>query len=171
MGCAFEITVVAEDEIQGNNFIDIAVAEIARIEQAFGDSFDAADCQCASLDQLAQLDPEAWATLTLRFHGAVKLLPQHYNSFQIWRALSNEETPPQKTADDTSWVIWRKDLVSQYRALEHPERTALTIALSGGSFAEICAALLEHFNEQETPQQAVGYLQRWINDQMVCELN
>jgi len=147
------------------------VAEITRIEQAFGDSFDAADCQCTSLDQLAQLNPEAWATLTLRFHAAVQLLPQQYNSFQIWRALSNEQTPPQKTADETCWLIWRKDLVSQYRALEHPERTALTIALSAGSFADICTALLEHFSEQETPQQAVGYLQRWINDQMVCELN
>jgi hypothetical protein len=147
------------------------VAEIARIELAFGNSFDAADCQCASLEQLAQLDPEAWATLTLRFHGAVQLLPQQYNSFQIWRALSNEEAPPQKTEDETTWLIWRQDLVSQYRALEQAESVALTIALSAGSFADICTALLEYFSEQETPQQAVGYLQRWINDQMVSELN
>ena len=147
------------------------VAEIARIEQAFADSFDAADCQCTSLDQLAQLEPEAWATLTLRFHGSVQLLPQRFNSFQIWKALSNQQTPPQKTADDSVWLIWRQDLVSQYRALEHAERTALSIALSAGSFADICTGLLEHFSVQETPQQAVGYLQRWINDQMVCELN
>ena len=146
------------------------VAEIARIEQAFADSFDAADCECTSLDQLAQLEPEAWATLTLRFHTSVQLLPQHFNSFQIWKALSNEQMPPQKTADDSVWLIWRQDLVSQYRALEHAERTALSIALSAGSFADICTGLLEHFSEQETPQQAVGYLQRWINDQMVCEL-
>ena len=146
------------------------VAEIARIEKAFGDSFDAADCQCTSLDQLAQLNPEAWATLTLHFHDSVQLLPQHYNSFQIWKALSNEEMPPQKTASDTTWLIWRQDLVSQYRALESAELAALNVAMSAGSFADLCAVLLEHFSEQETPQQAVGYLQRWINDQMVCEL-
>ena len=147
------------------------VAEIARIEQAFGDSFDAADCQCVSLDQLAQLDPAAWATLTLRFHGAVQLLPQHYNSFQIWQALSNDETPPQKAASDTTWLIWRQDLVSRYRALESAESAALTVAMSAGNFADVCAALLAYFSEQEVPQQAVGYLQQWINDQMVCELN
>jgi hypothetical protein len=147
------------------------VAEIARIEKAFGDSFDAADCKSTSLDQLIQLDPEEWATLTLRFHGAVQLLPQHYNSFQIWQALSNESTPPQKTAGDTTWLIWRQDLVSNYRALDNAELAALTIAMSAGSFADLCEGLLEHFSEQETPQQAVAYLQRWINDQMVCELN
>ena len=147
------------------------VAEITRIEQAFANSFDAADCQCICLDQLAQLEAEAWATLTLGFHASVQLLPQHFNSFQIWKALSNAQTPPQKAADESCWLIWRQDLVSQYRALEQAERTALSIALSAGSFADICAGLLEHFSEQETPQQAVGYLQRWINEQMVCELN
>ena len=147
------------------------VGEITRIEQAFANSFDAADCQCVSLDQLAQLEPAAWATLTLRFHGAVQLLPQQYNSFQIWRALSNEQTPPQKAADETSWLIWRQDLVSRYRALQKAELAALTVAISGGSFADVCAVLLEHCSEQETPLKAVGYLQQWINDQMVCELN
>lgn len=147
------------------------VAEITRIEQSFANSFDAADCQCVSLEQLVQLEPESWATLTLRFHDAVQLLPQHYNSFQIWRALANEETPPQKTTDDTSWLIWRQDLVSRYRALESAELAALTVAMSGGNFADLCAALLEHFSEQETPLKAVGYLQQWINEQMVCELN
>ncbi len=147
------------------------VAEITRIEQSFANSFDAADCQCVSLEQLVQLEHESWATLTLCFHDSVQLLPQHYNSFQIWRALANEETPPQKTTDDTSWLIWRQDLVSRYRALESAELAALTVAMSGGNFADLCAALLEHFSEQETPQKAVAYLQQWINDQMVCALN
>lgn len=147
------------------------VADLARIEQAFGNSFDAADCQSASLNQLAQQEPEAWATLTLRFHSAVQLLPQHYNSFQIWRSLANEETPPPKIVSDSTWLIWRQDLVSRYRALENAELSALTVAMSGGNFADLCEALLEHFSEQETPQKAVAYLQQWIHDQMICELN
>jgi hypothetical protein len=147
------------------------VAEIARIEQAFGDSFDAADAECVKINELAQLAPESWATLTLQFHDAVQLLAQRYNSFQIWRALAREETPPAKNTDDTSWLIWRQDLVSRYRALDNVELAALTLALSGGSFADICETLLEHFSEQETPQRAVGYLQQWLNDQMVTAIN
>jgi len=146
------------------------VAEIARIEKAFGDSFDAADCNSVTIDQLARLDPEIWPTLKLRFHDAVQLLPQNYNSFQIWQALSNDDMPPKIAASKTTWLIWRQDLVSRYRALSGAEIVALTIAMSEGTFAELCEALLEHFSEQETPQQAAGYLQQWINDQMVCEL-
>jgi len=146
------------------------VAEIARIELAFADSFDAADAHCVRLNELAELPAAAWAELKLCFHSAVQLLPQRYNSFQIWRALSNDETPPEKTVDDSTWLIWRQDLVSRYRALDSAELAALSLALSGGSFADICELLLEYFSEAETPQRAVAYLQHWINDQLVTAL-
>lgn len=147
------------------------VVEITRIEKGFADSFDAADSDCISVDQLSSLQPEAWVTLRLRFHDSVQLLPQRYNSFQIWKALSNEEKPPQKTVDDSTWLIWRQQLVSRYRALDSAELTALAITISGGSFADVCAALVDYYSEQETPLRAVGYLQQWINDHMVCDLN
>jgi len=147
------------------------VGEITRIEQAFANSFDSADCPGVTLNQLAQLDTEAWANLTLRLHDSVQLLVQKYNSFQIWQALANEETPPQKTKCSSTWIVWRKDMISHYRALESAELTALSVAMSTGSFAEVCEALLEHFSEQETPLKAVGYLQQWINEQMVIALN
>ncbi len=147
------------------------VAEIARIEKAFLNSFDAADKQCVGLDYLAKIELEAWPVLTFRFHDSLQLLPQHHNSFQIWKALADGQTPPQRTDSKTTWIIWRQDLVSRYRALEAAELTALTIAMSGGDFAEVCEALLEHYSETETPQKAVMFLQQWINNQMVCEFN
>ena len=147
------------------------VAEIARIEQVFANSFDAADCSSVTIEHLADLDHSAWAGLTLRFHDAVQLMPQRYNSFQIWQALANEETPPQKVACESTWLIWRRqDLISHYRALEAAELTALAIAMSGGSFAAMCEALLEYFDEEETPLHAVNFLKQWIQDQMICEL-
>ncbi len=147
------------------------IAEIARIEKTFLDSFDAADEQCVTLDDLAKIQPEAWPALTLRFHGSVQLLPQHHNSFQMWKALADEQTPPQKTDSGATWIIWRQDLVSRYRALDEAELIALKVVRTGGNFAEVCTALLKFFTEQETPSKAVGYLQLWINCQMVYELN
>ena len=114
------------------------VAEIARIEQAFGHSFDAADGHCTGISDLVQLEPTAWAGLRLCFHDAVQLLPQRYNSFQIWRALANEEIPPQKVDDDTTWLIWRQDMVSRYRPLDNAELAALTTLQAGATFADLC---------------------------------
>ena len=146
------------------------VAEIAHIEKAFCDSFDAANCHSIDITELAQLDADVWATLKLDFHASVQQLPQQYNSFQIWKALSNDEIPPEKVTDEATWLIWRQALVSRYRALSAAEAMALNIAMTGGTFGELCEALLDFFSEEEIPKQAVGFLQRWINDQMVCEL-
>jgi hypothetical protein len=146
------------------------IGEIARIEQAFADSFDAADSALVSVEALSELDPEAWTTMTPIFHRAVQLLPQQHNSFQIWQALSDEDTPPEKVDDEATWIIWRQDLVSHYRGLDDAELAALKVAMSGGDFSDLCVALLSYFDEEQTPHQAVGFLQQWISDQMVSEL-
>ena len=147
------------------------VTEIASIELAFNNSFDACNAETITLSQLQGLAPEAWTRFTLTFHDSVQLLPQHYNSFQIWQALSEQQAPPARKLDSSTWVIWRQDLISRYRSLQQPELTALQSALCGGSFVDICEVLMTFYNEQETPQQAVGFLQQWIHDQMICKLN
>jgi len=123
----------------------VEVAEIAAIEQAFANSFDAADCHYVTQQQLAQLAPETWATLSLTFHDSVQLLPQRYNSFQIWQALDKAHIPPLKIPDKCTWLIWRHNLISHYRALENAELSALITAKTTGSFASVCEVLLEHF--------------------------
>jgi len=40
----------------------------------------------------------------------------------------------------------------------------------GDNFTGICYTLLKYVGEQQTPQQAVGFLQQWIHDRMVIEL-
>ena len=146
------------------------LAEIALIEQMFANSFDAANCDPVTLDALGAMAPSAWVGLTLTFQDAVQLVPLHYNSFQLWRALSNEEALPQKIQAESTWLVWRRDLVSRYRGLEDAEATALNAAMSGASFAEICSQLLAFYDENTTPVMAVGYLKTWIQDQMVKSL-
>lgn len=144
------------------------VVELAQIEQAFANSFDAKDCQHCSLDDLHTVKPELWPDLTFQFSTSVQLLALNYNSFQIWRALSDEETPSEPQQTPATWLIWRRDLITHFRALDEAEIAALRIALNSGTFAEICTVLLDYFDEQDTPLQAVSYIKQWINDRMVC---
>ncbi len=146
------------------------VAEIARIELAFGTSFDSADDKPISLEALAAVEATVWPDLGFKFHPSVQLLSLQYNSFQIWQALSNDETPPSKLAQQCDWIIWRQDLVSRYRSLDEAERMALELAIKGRNYATICECLLSFFDEQETPLKALGYLQQWMHDGMVTGL-
>ena len=144
------------------------IIEIAKIEQAFNHSFDATDCTTLSTENLSEITVESWPRLQIKFHDSVQLLPCKYNSFAIWKAISEEDKPPVLTQDNTTWVIWRKDLISRYRALDDTETYALTLLIEGGNFSELCEGLLDYFDEEQTPAQAVTYLQTWLNEMMIC---
>jgi len=149
------------------------LAEIASIENAFANSFDAADGAPVSIEDLAALAPEAWASLKFELHPSVQILPLVHNSFAIWKALSNDQAPP--SVDTFSarehWLLWRNaDLVSQFRPLSDAESTALLLAMEGGGFAAICESLLSFYDEKQTPVKAVTFLQGWIQEQIICGL-
>ena len=147
------------------------LAEIGRIERAFNDSFDAADCATVDLQRLAQLEAEDWPELQFKFHASLQILPLKYNSFPVWKALSEEQAPPPLTKEASTWIIWRKGLVSRYRTLVDAEAHALNAAINGANFSEICEQLLDYFDEETTPREAITFLQTWINEKMVCQLS
>ena len=145
--------------------------ELAKIEKAFCDSFDAADCTPAAVEDLAAIDPGHWPELTVRFNKSVQLIPTRYNSFLIWQALSDGKEPPEVTEDSSTWLLWRRDLISQYLAVSTPEAEAFRIMQAGGSFSEMCESLLDHYDAQETPAQAVALLQGWLAEKMIEQIN
>lgn len=145
--------------------------ELERIERAFNRSFDAADAGPLDPVVLETLPAEAWPTMRPRPHASLHLLRCRYNSFPIWRALARETVPPEVSEAPSTWVIWRKDLVSLYRSLEAPEADALAVVVGGGDFSALCESLLAHYPESEVPVQAVTLLRTWIDEQMVAAID
>ncbi len=146
------------------------VYELACIERAFADSFDAKDLQFATIDDLAALPEQAWGTLSFKFQKSVQIIWLEHNSFPIWKALAEEHTPPKANKSSaTAWILWRKsDLISHYRMLAPEEIAILALAMQGENFAVMCEKLLEFYNEQETPMKAIGFLQSWITEEMLA---
>lgn len=144
--------------------------ELACIERAFADSFDAKDLQFATLDDLATLPEEAWGTLQFVLQKSVQILWLNHNSFPIWKALDDEDTPPEvEKTNASTWILWRReDLISHYRMLAEAEVAALELVMKGETFAVICEKLLDFFSEDETPMKAIGFLQSWVNEQMLA---
>jgi hypothetical protein len=150
------------------------LAELATIESSFANSFDSKDQSIITLNELATIAAEAWATLQLNFQPSVQILPMAFNSFAIWRAISNDDAPPalETASENLNWVLWRRaDLISHYRPLDVAEHVALNLALQGENFAVICEALLDFFSEEETPMKAVSYLQSWVTEEMLSSLD
>ncbi|MEO1889481.1 MAG: DNA-binding domain-containing protein [Cycloclasticus sp.] len=150
------------------------LAEIASIEAAFTDSFDAKNAKQATLTELAELPSEAWESLSFNFQPSLQLLPFMFNSFAVWKALTDEETPPDTEQHEHTnvWLMWRDiELISRYRPLSEPEAAALNIAVKGDSFPTLCEELLNHFDEDETPIKAIGFLQTWVQEGLISKFN
>lgn len=143
--------------------------DLACIERAFADSFDAKDLQFATMDTLAMLPKEAWGTLSFKFQKSVQILWLAHNSFPIWKALAEQEIPPKaEKISSMAWILWRRsDLISHYRMLATAEIAILALAMQGETFAVMCETLLDFYNEEETPMKAIGYVQSWIAEEML----
>lgn len=143
--------------------------ELACIERAFADSFDAKDLQFATMDDLATLPEQAWGTLSFKFQKSVQILWLEHNSFPIWKALAEQEIPPKaEKASSLAWILWRRsDLISHYRVLATAEVAILALAMQGENFAVMCEKLLDFYNEEETPMKAISFLQSWIAEEML----
>jgi len=152
-------------------FSDIPeLVEITQIEIAFNHSFDAADCNTVEMTALAEIEAESWPSLKFDFHSSISLVDCTYNSFPIWKALSEETIPPELNEDKATWMVWRKDLVSRYKALSEVETVALKLALDGSDFSQLCEGLLDFYDEEEIPQHAIGFLQTWLSEKMICNI-
>lgn len=149
------------------------VVELAKIEQTFANSFDAGNSQTLTLESFASIPEHAWPSLQLSFQPSLQIVSCQTNAFAIWKALSDNEMPPQKeVAQDLSyWVVWRRsDLITHYRPVSVTEHDGLTAMLAGENFAQLCERMLAYFSEQETPMQAIGFLQGWVQEEMLADL-
>jgi hypothetical protein len=148
------------------------IAELARWEWALAASFDASDATAVGVEALAAVAPGDWADLRLQFHPSVQYLELATNAQALFKALSEEQHPPQPAllAKPQPWLLWRQDLKTQYRSLDPAESAALRTMRDGGTFGAMCEALCEWHDADEVPLIAAGMLKRWIVEEQLIRV-
>lgn len=149
-------------------------AEMARLEWSFTEAFDAKDAEVLSEGHMAAVPPEAWATLSFGFHPSVRMLTLWWNTLARWRAAKEGEVMPeaQRLGQPISCLMWREDLLTQFRTLDPHEAIALAAAIEGQNFSEICGALAEEMEDPEqVPMAAAGFLKGWLNAGLISALD
>ena len=149
-------------------------AEMAHFEWMFIQAFDAADAIPATEQDAATIPPEQWPILSISFHPSVHIIQLWWNPLDLWQSAKNDNQPPDpvRLPQYSHCLMWRKNLVTQYRSLDTDEGVALSAALSGANFSEICGVLAEELLDQEqVPIKAAGYLKGWLASGMLTQLN
>jgi hypothetical protein len=140
------------------------LADLARLEWARLEVFDAADAEILAVDTLRALAPEQWPSLRLRLVPACVLLPVAWPVHRIWA----DETPAEWQPEDACLRVWRQDDQVFQTPVDASERAALRLAQDGGDFAAMCDALAAVVPADEVATTAGAVLLRWIADGLLC---
>lgn len=138
------------------------LADLAALERARVDVFDAADAVPIRAADLAAVPPDAWADLRFEVVPAVALVRCGWPVHEVWAAPAI--TPARRA---TTLRVWRQDFAVHHAAIDALEQAGWAVLVAGGSFGEICEAVAAHATPDAAASEAGSLLLRWVEDGLV----
>ena len=144
------------------------IADLAELEYAIVDSFDATDAAALTADDLRQVPPEDWAGLRLKVSPSVRLLRLEWPVGDIWSDAKEGKASEAMAAQATHMRIWRRDLEVFHKTIDAREAAALAALGSDQTFGQVCGILGEGDDEEAGAAAAFAMLQRWLAEEVLC---
>ncbi len=155
------------------------LADLARLEAAILDSFDAADTPVLSAAALASLPADSWAAARFQPTASVQILDLEWNADAVWEvAVAAEAATEAGSAgaceaarlEAVSVQVWRQQLRVFHRRLQALEHRCLSLLLEGASFAAICGAVGEESDAESAAAAALRMLQQWLGEGLIASV-
>jgi len=148
------------------------IEDVARLEWAFADVFDAPDTPALARADLQRLDPEAWAPIPLEPVPALALLSFDWPVGAVVSARRRDEPLPDRCDAPEHLAVWREDERAVFRTLESQEAAALALVVGGGAtFGDLCEWATERTGDDDTAAaNALGWLLAWVGSGWLCAL-
>lgn len=138
--------------------------DLARLEWAWVEVFDAKDEPPLQRAELARVPPEAWGDLRLQLAAAVRI-----ERFDHRVDLFDPDDPAERPDRvPTELLIWRKGHRVFLRPLPDLEASALRAVRAGAPFSEVCAAAAPAASStDQAAERVVGDLSQWLADELI----
>jgi hypothetical protein len=140
------------------------VADLARLEWARVEVFDAADAEPLRLTDLHAIAPEEWPRLTLRPIAACRVVTAGWPVHMIWAAAASPGGEAEWPAAPATVRVWREGWSVSHAAMGVSEITAFRAIEQGASFAEVCAAVAGGRDADAVAREVGALLLRWLED-------
>jgi hypothetical protein len=149
------------------------LSEVALFEWTLTEVFDATDAQSSPRTALSAIQPSAWGALTFEFHPSLRRLSFSWNTAAVWKAMSQDETPPrpEMAPAPMPWLLWRQNLQNYFRSMNAVESAALDSALRGRNFAQLCEDLGALLPQEEIPAAAASLLGAWADSGIIAKVS
>jgi len=145
-------------------------ADLAELERARLDAFDAADAPALGREALARVPSERFAELRLGFAPSLRLLRLAWPVERLWAANERGEPAPEIAPAEHAVCVWRRDERVLHRSLEAPEDACLVGALAGERFGELCQRIAASRGVEAAPALAAGLLAGWLDAGLVARI-
>lgn len=161
-----------------------ALADLARLEWAREDVFDAADESTLVLDAVRGWPPDRFGEIPLRLITAHRRVRLARPVAALWDAIGPAARDSESTATPDgpaivadaaaatgaggeSLLVWRQGIAVFHRATDAAEAAALDHMAEGTTFGAICEALCQDRSEPEAAAQAFAWLSAWTTDELL----
>jgi hypothetical protein len=160
------------DFVAGPTALAPFLGDLARLEWARVEVFDASDAEPLRLKDMESIPPARWPALRLRPIPACRVIECAWPVHEIWSGLEAGVPVPELDGSPraTTIRVWREDWSVSHAAMGEFERRAFPVLQRGEPFAVLCAALGGGL-EAEAAARAVGSLvMRWLEDGLLARL-
>ncbi len=156
-----------------------AGADLARLEWARVDVFDAADEATLSIEMVRAWPAERFGEIPLRLIDAHRRLQLTHPVAALWDAIGSAAASAEIDRDaiaaatamisraGESLLVWRQGTSVFHRATDAAETAALARLAGGTTFGAICEALSQDRSEEEATTQAFAWLSTWAADEVL----
>jgi hypothetical protein len=147
------------------------LVELATLEKALNDAFDAGDANPLRLVDLAAVAPDAWPALEFAPHPTAVRLTFKTNAAEIWSALREETAPPKprRLPEPAPLIVWRQDFMARFKPLSTEEAMMWDEAVKGVRFSVLCEMVATFGGEDDAELRAASYLKDWVDMGMLAK--
>ncbi|MDE3011380.1 MAG: putative DNA-binding domain-containing protein [Pseudomonadota bacterium] len=147
-----------------------ALRDLARMDRALRDAFDAPDAPVLTAAALAAVPAADWPALPLRLLPSARRITLEWAVEAAWHAIDaappgQEPELPEPHPLTHSLLVWRPDLGNRWRSLDPVEDALLATLESGTTLAALCGQLgTLHADPAQAGAAANHYLHQWLAD-------
>jgi hypothetical protein len=148
------------------------LSELAMLERALNDAFDAPEAPHKTFDDLASVPPEAIAQAHFVIHPSARCIAVKTNVTGLWSSIRCEQTPPSpyRLDEPQEVLVWRQGSSSRFRLLGQEETMALAKAKEGLPFGIICEMIAMMDDPDSAAVRAATYLRGWIEAELISDI-
>ncbi len=138
--------------------------DLARLEWARAEAFEAEDVPLAEIDSLRDIPPAELPDVRLSFAPAVRLLHLEHDAPALWRAVEDGTAPPPPRRAEVDVAVWRKELEVFHAVLAADEARAVERAMAGEPFGAVCEPFAEREDAVDAAFRAVAswFAEGWV---------